>query len=244
MHDGAIVYDRIHQSEDLPVGWTDEQSSGIYRLRRRDDQALFGFAVGPHSWKRWLFPPALRLWQAIQPSAGNDPFTIEETPLPDASYALIGARACELAAIAVQDCIFLGGLQTDPYYRAIRERLFLLAVNCTQPGGICFCASMQTGPRLSSNFDLALTEVLENGRHYFVVLLLLPGFRAQAQESIQARLQHAPRHQEWMVLTYEGRAVHTFVVYPQRDMPAPAVVLIHKNQGLSDWVWSVADQLA
>ncbi|WP_243665102.1 hypothetical protein [Rhodothermus marinus] len=149
VRDGAIVYDRIHWSEDLPVGWTDEQRGGTYRLRRRDDAALFGYVVGPQSWKQWLFPPTLRLWRASR-SEGDGAFAVEETPLPDEAYAFIGVRACELAAIAVQDRVFLEGPYADPYYRTVRERLFLLAVNCTEPGGTCFCASMQTGPRATA----------------------------------------------------------------------------------------------
>src|SRR5690554_1105407 len=73
VRDGAIVYDRIHWSEDLPVGWTDAQRGGTYRLRRRDDAALFGYVVGPQSWKQWLFPPTLRLWRASR-SEGDGAF--------------------------------------------------------------------------------------------------------------------------------------------------------------------------
>src|SRR6476619_4124863 len=56
VRDRAIVYDEIASSADLPAGWTDEQDGGHYRLRRRDDEALFGYAVGPHSWKRYQLP--------------------------------------------------------------------------------------------------------------------------------------------------------------------------------------------
>jgi sulfhydrogenase subunit beta (sulfur reductase) len=45
----------------------------------------------------------------------------------------------------------------------------LLAANCTEPGGTCFCASMNTGPRAKSGFDLVLTEMLDRGRHCFLV---------------------------------------------------------------------------
>ena len=64
VRDQAIVYDEIACSADLPLGWTDEQDGGHYRLRRRDDQALFGYNVGPHSWKRYQLPPEVRLWRA------------------------------------------------------------------------------------------------------------------------------------------------------------------------------------
>ena len=52
----AIVYDALNEVSDLPVGWTDEQDGGTYRLKRRDDEALFGYVVGPHSWKHFLHP--------------------------------------------------------------------------------------------------------------------------------------------------------------------------------------------
>ena len=61
---GAIVYGPIQSSRDLPIGWTDRQAPGSYRLEKRADDAYFGYAVGPHSWKKYLFPPTLRLWQA------------------------------------------------------------------------------------------------------------------------------------------------------------------------------------
>jgi ferredoxin len=79
----------------------------------------------------------------------------QQTP----QYAFIGARACELAAIDRQDRILLEGAFHDPHYKARRERAFLLAVNCTEPGATCFCHSMGTGPACDSGFDLALTEL-------------------------------------------------------------------------------------
>jgi len=84
-------------------------------------------------------------------------------------YAFIGVRACELAAIHVQDRVFMEGTFQDPLYAARRADNFIVAVNCAQAGKTCFCASMNTGPRAGSGFDLALTEILEPGHHYFVV---------------------------------------------------------------------------
>ena len=48
LRDGAIVYERVDSTTELPIGWTDEQDGGRYRLRRREDDAVFGYAVGPH----------------------------------------------------------------------------------------------------------------------------------------------------------------------------------------------------
>src|SRR5437763_11386520 len=70
VRDHAIVYDTVTSVNDLPAGYTDEQSGGSYRLKKREDQALFGYAVGPHSWKKFLHPPVIRLWQARREDNG------------------------------------------------------------------------------------------------------------------------------------------------------------------------------
>jgi ferredoxin len=53
-------------------------------------------------------------------------------------------------------------------YQSRRENIFVVAVNCSQAGGTCFCVSMNTGPQATAGFDLALTEILQEDRHYFV----------------------------------------------------------------------------
>ena len=165
VRDGAIVYDDLESAGDLPSGWTDEQEPGRYRLSRRDDEARFGYAVGPHSWKQFLFPAHVRLWRARR---GEDGIEIEDEPSPDAPLALIGVRGCELHAIAIQDRVFLGGRFADRDYAARREDLFIVAVDCFEPGGTCFCTSMGTGPKAEGDYDLALTELLD-GEHRFLV---------------------------------------------------------------------------
>jgi ferredoxin len=166
VRDGAIVYDTLTSAADLPIGWTDEQAPGLYRLHQRGDGAYFGFAVGPHSWKQFLHPPLLRLLRTVQ-TDGELQIAAERPELP--KLALIGVRACELHAIAIQDTVFLRGPYADPDYQARRDRVFLVAVNCTQASGTCFCVSMQAGPKATGLFDLALTEIVEPDRHYFVV---------------------------------------------------------------------------
>ena len=137
--DGAICYDDIGSAADLPAGWTDEQDAGRYRLRRRDDAALFGYAVGPHSWKKYLFPPSARLLPAEDP--------------PEKPFAFIGVRACELTAIAIQDRVFLGGRHPDPQYAGRRDGAFIVAVNCGEAGGTCFRVSMNAGDRKSTRLN-------------------------------------------------------------------------------------------
>jgi len=153
---GAIVYGEIRTVADLPQGWTDVQEPGRYRLERRSDDACFGFVVGPHSWKRYLFPPRINVAEAEQTESG----WVMRTPPDDVpKVAFLGVRACELAAMRVQDRVFLGGPYVDPIYQARRESVFIVAVNCTQAGANCFCTSMETGPECRSGFDLALTEI-------------------------------------------------------------------------------------
>lgn len=67
---------------------------------------------------------------------------------------------------------------------------------------------------------------------------------AHAQEWARAALQKSPRHQEWVQVKHGDRVVHAFVVYPEVKEKKPVIVVIHENQGLTDWVRSVADQLA
>ena len=166
VREGAIVYDELHKDPDLPVGWTDEQEAGAYRLKRRADNALFGYVVGPHSWKKFLLLPELRLWKARR---GENGFEIIETKNEIPKLAFIGVRSCELHAIAIQDKVMVEGKYVDPIYSKRREQAFIVAVHCGQAGNTCFCVSMKTGPKATAGFDLALTEVLEDGRHYFVV---------------------------------------------------------------------------
>ena len=163
---GAIVYDELESASELPAGWTDVQEPGSYRLERRDDDARFGYAVGPHSWKQFLLPPRLRLWRAERDGDGG--FEVEQEPTEETRFAFLGVRSCELHAIEIQDKVFLGGRVQDRDYSARREGAFFVAVNCFEPGGTCFCDSMGTGPKVESGYDLALTEILD-GEHRLLV---------------------------------------------------------------------------
>ncbi len=166
LSDGAIVYDDIASADDLPAGWRDRQEAGRYRLERRDDAAVFGYAVGPHSWKRFLHPPSESLWKVCKSDDGLKLETAdEETP----RYAFLGVRACEISAIAVQDRVFLDGPFKDRGYDLRRRDAFIVAVNCAEAAETCFCVSMQTGPKVSSGFDLCLTELIDAERHAFLV---------------------------------------------------------------------------
>ncbi len=156
LQDESIVYAAIETLNDLPRGILSVQKPGSFRLIQTGQAHYFDFIPAAQSWKQFLFPPRLALfdvqndkehWQIIQ-NDGAQP-----------RYALIGVRACELAAIQIQDKVFIQPDFIDPLYRARREGLFILAVNCLKPVETCFCLSMGTGPRHQAGFDLCLTEL-------------------------------------------------------------------------------------
>jgi sulfhydrogenase subunit beta (sulfur reductase) len=161
---GAIIYDHVTSISDFPVGWNDVQDAGTYRLRKNDAGSLFGYVVGPDSWKKYLYPAVVRLWRAKREEKG---FQVLEERDMIPTYALIGVRPCEINAMSVLDKVFNTEGFSDPTYNARREKAFIVAVNCTRPGGTCFCVSMNTGPEVRSGFDIALTEILDDGQHYF-----------------------------------------------------------------------------
>jgi sulfhydrogenase subunit beta (sulfur reductase) len=164
--DGAIVYDEIDSIADLPRGVGDAQAPGAYRLVRRDDGALFGFAVGPQSCKKYLHPPVQGLWRATRDADG---MRVEAEPVTAGKMAFLGVRACELNAIAIQDKVLTEGPYVDASYKTRRESAFVIAVNCAVASATCFCVSMGTGPAAKAGFDLAMTELTAADGGRFVV---------------------------------------------------------------------------
>ena len=164
---GAVVYGEIESTADLPQGVTDQQDGGTYRIEHGGGAALFSHNVGPNSWKSHLFPPTLKLWHARRTSDGG--LEVEDEAAEPPPMAFIGVRSCDLHAIGVQDRTFIEGAYVDRDYEARRRASFIVAVNCGQAAKTCFCVSMGTGPKAESGFDLALTEVLDEEGHRFVV---------------------------------------------------------------------------
>lgn len=106
IQEGAIVYDEIQSTEQLPIGWRDAQRPGEYRLRETSGDSLFEFNVGPHSWKRYLFPPREVVASAERTDDGWQFQTGGSDPT---RYAFLGVRACELAAIRIHDRVLTEG---------------------------------------------------------------------------------------------------------------------------------------
>lgn len=165
--DGVVRHLPLTSIDHLPRGTGDDQEPAGYRLRSRADEALFGYAVGPDSWKSSLFP-ARELLRRTTPDDETDDESdglARDADVP--RLALVGVRSCDLHAIAVHDRVLRDRPFADSRYAARRERLLVVAVTCSEPAGTCFCSSMHTGPDPRDGFDIALTEVLV-GHHRLV----------------------------------------------------------------------------
>ncbi len=157
--DSAIVFGDLDKIEQLPVGYLDRQDGGSYRLEHDDAAGYFDHVVGPQSLKRFLYPPGETLLESVRT---NGQWQMKAPTIEPKPIAVIGLRACDLHALAIQDKVLLGGPYVDPNYEARRENLFIVAVNCRRAAPTCFCHSMNAGPAVDDGFDLALTEVNRN----------------------------------------------------------------------------------
>ncbi len=65
-----------------------------------------------------------------------------------------------------------------------------------------------------------------------------------AQDWARQKLEASPRHREWVTVKHDGRAVETFIAYPESKGKTPVVLIIHEIFGMTDWVQDLADQVA
>jgi carboxymethylenebutenolidase len=65
-----------------------------------------------------------------------------------------------------------------------------------------------------------------------------------AQDWAREKLEKSPRHGEWVEVKHGDRNVRCFLVFPEVKEKAAAVIVVHEIFGLTEWVRSVADQLA
>jgi ferredoxin len=153
----AIVYDTLTSWADLPTGVSDVQAPGRYRLEPSGTPRQFAWANGPQAIKPLLFAPRESLWRVARDAEGRLGFraVVPETQ----PVAIIGARACDLAALALQDRHFLRDPYPDTHYARRRDALFVVAVGCAHPAATCFCASTGDGPRPRDDYDILLEEL-------------------------------------------------------------------------------------
>ncbi|MFJ3930906.1 4Fe-4S dicluster domain-containing protein [Streptomyces sp. NPDC090029] len=218
VRDGAVVLDELDSADRLPFGWGVEHEAGRYRLRPREDGAAFAHSAGPQSWKAYLHPQRLREWTADREADGR--ITVRAEEPARVSYAFLGVQPCDLRAIAVQDRVLGGGAYTDEGYRSRRAGAFLVVAECTEPGATCFCVSMGTGPGAPGDaaYDLALTEVVDDGGHRFLVRAGSP-----AGAEVLAALPRRPADEATAEAAWEavaGAATRMGRTMPETDLHA------------------------
>jgi ferredoxin len=192
VENGAIVMRELDTAAGLPRGLQAEQGPGRYHLTQDPQQRYFAWANGPQAIKPLAFAPQESLWQVRRDAAGTLQFEAVHAEAP--ALAVIGVRACDLAALALQDAHFLREGRVDAHYAARRARLFLVAVQCAEPAATCFCASTGDGPTPTSGYDLALAELAdgfvatagsEAGRAVLAALDLAPATSQQIEAARQ-----------------------------------------------------------
>lgn len=205
VQDGTIVYKKLSSVEQLPRGVSDAQAPGSYTLTTSNSARLFNWANGPQAIKPLLFAPVEKLWKSEKSTDGQLSFTaIHAKPGP---VAIIGARACDIAAMKIQDMHFLQQQFVDPYYKSRRENLLIIAVNCGHPADTCFCHSTGDGPFVDDGADIVLTE-LEEG------YLISP--QSERGEDIFA---HLTLEYKTVAQTTEAEAIKASASIQKRKLP-------------------------
>ncbi len=223
--DGALVLSEIARVDDLPVGVSDDQQAGRYRLGHDADGSVFAFASTAQGWKRFLYPPVERLWQARRDGNG---FSIVAETRPTPRYAFLGVRACDLKAIGVLDRVFDHGKSAEPRYVARREQCLIIAVNCTRAGGTCFCTSMDSGPRVGDGADIVLTEFGTDGGAAFV-----GQGRSTKGKGYVAKLTSRPASAA--EITAAESRIDAAAAAMKRSMPADAAAVLRRNLEHRNW---------
>jgi len=156
--DGAVVYDELDGAAALPHGWTADTSPGGYRLHATERRRAFDYGVAVTAWKRFTHPSLVPLTRMRR---DGERISVEPIVEPAPKLAFVGVRACELAALEIQERAMRAGPAGDPDHAARRNAALIVAVECATATSTCFCTSMGTGPEVNGGADLVLSELDE-----------------------------------------------------------------------------------
>ena len=211
--DDAIQYQALQEASQLPIGFSDEQKPGSYTITpSRRQNSYFAWANGPQALKPLLFKPKEILWAAEKDDSGAIHFQ-PHTPKPKPT-AVLGIRACDLAALALQDKHFLQKEYVDPYYQQRRDALLLIAVNCSHPSANCFCVSTGDGPYVKQDCDIVLTELDD-------VFFVTSGSKKGGALIAQMQLQDATTEFDAACAEQEQQAIHAQTkTLPSMNVPS------------------------
>jgi NAD(P)H-flavin reductase/Fe-S-cluster-containing hydrogenase component 2 len=154
--DGAVVYDELNEASSLPHGWATDTAPGSYRLRATGSARAFDYGIPVTAWKRFTHPSIVPLTRARR---DGDLVSVESVDEPAPRLAFLGVRACEIAALDIQERALRAGPVGDADHSGRRDAALVVAVECAMATSTCFCTSMGTGPEVGSGADLILSEL-------------------------------------------------------------------------------------
>jgi hypothetical protein len=166
--DGALMLDEIDSFEEMATGYDAIQSAGTFKLEKKDSESLFQYTVGPQSFKKYLYPPKRKLWSAEK---DGKTFKIQKIKEKPPKMVFWGIRSCEIKAIEILDRIFIKGEYVNDWYKEAREKLILVGVNCTNPSSTCFCTTTRSGPKIKTDHDISITELIDKEKPSYVISL-------------------------------------------------------------------------
>lgn len=155
-----------------------------------------------------------------------------KTPLEDRKRVIFGARSCDVSALNILDRFFLEGLK-DTFYEKKRSNTLIISITCRDPEETCFCNSLGTGPYLTENYDIQLTDL--NDR-YLVEIGSSRGKKAVRQHSFLFHRPQPPDLEEHFEIQLSARARF------QKSISFEKVQWVIKS-GLADEFWqAIADR--
>ncbi len=196
VQDYTVVLGPIENRADLPRGYSSQEEPGKYTLSSNSQENYFNVTSGPHTWKKYFFPPKVQQMVFRKDPDHPNSWITESSAGEVPRYALIGVRPCDLAGIQIQDKIFLEGERCDPIYQERRENALIVVTNCSEPCGTCFCTSMGTGPKAENGFDLALTEIED---HFLIEVGSEKGQQALAGLEWQIASDDQLKKADWVI---------------------------------------------
>ncbi|HHG75458.1 MAG TPA: Ni/Fe hydrogenase subunit beta [Persephonella sp.] len=155
LKDGVIQLDYIESFNDLPSGYTQVEEKSFYKTEK-NGEGFFSYSRPSLPYKRFLMPPEFTFF-SVKKENGELKF---EEKVFNEKIAFFDIRACDLKAIQILDDVFINkNKHPDPYYKAVRENIFIVAVTCFSPSDVCFCSSMGIKLKPDRGFDILLTEL-------------------------------------------------------------------------------------
>jgi ferredoxin len=207
LREHTIVFDTLTNVNQLPQGIIDTQSAGTYTLSKNEGQQYFQWATGPQAIKPFVFKPYEPLWSSVKDNDGK--LSFNPVIADDSRLALIGVRACDIAALYLMDKHFLHDHAKDPYYLSRRQNMLLVAINCTRSADTCFCVSTNDGPRAHYGYDLAMTE-LDKG-------YIVESLTEQGKDLLQQLETQLATEQD---MNLADQAIQAAAQQQQRQLPA------------------------